>query len=130
MLYFSFFFQAEDGIRDLTVTGVQTCALPTTSAGRTRCSASKKQGACSATRRTSAGGSCSSRARALTSLAGRGRDRGGLAPGTASEEQRRGLAAARGEAHPGMRRQRLKRLDVGQRRALVEGLGQQPVALV
>src|SRR2546430_13621079 len=24
----SFFFQAEDGIRDLTVTGVQTCALP------------------------------------------------------------------------------------------------------
>src|SRR2546430_10082980 len=29
MLYlFIFFFQAEDGIRDLTVTGVQTCALP------------------------------------------------------------------------------------------------------
>src|SRR5688572_31084661 len=27
MLLF-FFFQAEDGIRDLTVTGVQTCALP------------------------------------------------------------------------------------------------------
>src|SRR2546430_7795355 len=27
MLVF-FFFQAEDGIRDLTVTGVQTCALP------------------------------------------------------------------------------------------------------
>src|SRR2546427_7002614 len=26
-MYF-FFFQAEDGIRDLTVTGVQTCALP------------------------------------------------------------------------------------------------------
>src|SRR2546430_7147752 len=26
-IYF-FFFQAEDGIRDLTVTGVQTCALP------------------------------------------------------------------------------------------------------
>src|SRR5688572_32850169 len=25
---YSFFFQAEDGIRDLTVTGVQTCALP------------------------------------------------------------------------------------------------------
>src|SRR2546430_4038112 len=25
---FMFFFQAEDGIRDLTVTGVQTCALP------------------------------------------------------------------------------------------------------
>src|SRR6266496_3989165 len=28
MIYFSFFFQAEDGIRDLYVTGVQTCALP------------------------------------------------------------------------------------------------------
>src|SRR2546430_10775578 len=27
-LSFFFFFQAEDGIRDLTVTGVQTCALP------------------------------------------------------------------------------------------------------
>src|SRR5688572_22170747 len=27
-VYFFFFFQAEDGIRDLTVTGVQTCALP------------------------------------------------------------------------------------------------------
>src|SRR6266853_3451700 len=26
--FFVFFFQAEDGIRDLTVTGVQTCALP------------------------------------------------------------------------------------------------------
>src|SRR2546421_7016227 len=27
-LLFFFFFQAEDGIRDLIVTGVQTCALP------------------------------------------------------------------------------------------------------
>src|SRR2546421_8957838 len=27
-LLFIFFFQAEDGIRDLIVTGVQTCALP------------------------------------------------------------------------------------------------------
>src|SRR5689334_24561561 len=26
--FFFFFFQAEDGIRDGTVTGVQTCALP------------------------------------------------------------------------------------------------------
>src|SRR2546430_9429047 len=29
-----FFFQAEDGIRDLTVTGVQTCALPISGARR------------------------------------------------------------------------------------------------
>src|SRR2546421_8369311 len=28
VLYLFFFFQAEDGIRDLIVTGVQTCALP------------------------------------------------------------------------------------------------------
>src|SRR5216683_2804795 len=27
-MFFFFFFQAEDGIRDLIVTGVQTCALP------------------------------------------------------------------------------------------------------
>src|SRR5256886_2513690 len=30
---FFFFFQAEDGIRDLTVTGVQTCALPISAKG-------------------------------------------------------------------------------------------------
>jgi len=28
MFEFVFFFQAEDGIRDRDVTGVQTCALP------------------------------------------------------------------------------------------------------
>src|SRR2546422_8196517 len=28
-----FFFQAEDGIRDVAVTGVQTCALPISGAG-------------------------------------------------------------------------------------------------
>src|SRR5215203_2947960 len=28
IIYFFFFFQAEDGIRDIGVTGVQTCALP------------------------------------------------------------------------------------------------------
>src|SRR2546430_12359598 len=33
-----FFFQAEGGIRDLTVTGVQTCALPISNSG---CCASK-----------------------------------------------------------------------------------------
>src|SRR5256886_7686130 len=30
-----FFFQAEDGIRDLTVTGVQTCALPISARAKT-----------------------------------------------------------------------------------------------
>src|SRR5689334_23913574 len=33
MCAFVFFFQAEDGIRDGTVTGVQTCALPISSVG-------------------------------------------------------------------------------------------------
>src|SRR3989440_4408425 len=33
VLCFFFFFQAEDGIRDLIVTGVQTCALPICAAG-------------------------------------------------------------------------------------------------
>src|SRR2546429_6054659 len=61
-----FFFQAEDGIRDVAVTGVQTCALPifrlSTSRGRTtpplrtatRCSAAARPGGSSspACRRT------------------------------------------------------------------------------
>src|SRR5690606_39523835 len=34
--YFFFFFQAEDGIRDFHVTGVQTCALPISVADRGR----------------------------------------------------------------------------------------------
>src|SRR5437867_11452826 len=38
----SFFFQAEDGIRDRTVTGVQTCALPiSSSAERLRTGSSR-----------------------------------------------------------------------------------------
>src|SRR6266496_5059055 len=32
-MFFFFFFQAEDGIRDLYVTGVQTCALPISASG-------------------------------------------------------------------------------------------------
>src|SRR2546430_7770678 len=43
-----FFFQAEDGIRDLTVTGVQTCALPISGGGRAR-----RQGRCQGTQRKS-----------------------------------------------------------------------------
>ena len=33
-IFFIFFFQAEDGIRDHCVTGVQTCALPISHAMR------------------------------------------------------------------------------------------------
>src|SRR3989454_6204851 len=38
-----FFFQAEDGIRDYKVTGVQTCALPI-SRTRARCTGSESHG--------------------------------------------------------------------------------------
>src|SRR6266404_6696466 len=34
-MFFFFFFQAEDGIRDKLVTGVQTCALPISDDGKT-----------------------------------------------------------------------------------------------
>src|SRR5436309_11743645 len=37
-IVFFFFFQAEDGIRDFHVTGVQTCALPISSLRRERAS--------------------------------------------------------------------------------------------
>src|SRR5256885_11621997 len=37
MLFLFFFFQAEDGIRDYKVTGVQTCALPISQAAETLC---------------------------------------------------------------------------------------------
>src|SRR2546430_12603632 len=58
-----FFFQAEDGIRDLTVTGVQTCALPisadrpSTSPRRPRnpcrcCSSGRRRGESGASRRS------------------------------------------------------------------------------
>src|SRR2546430_15869841 len=40
-MWFFFFFQAEDGIRDLTVTGVQTCALPISR--RSRCRADRSR---------------------------------------------------------------------------------------
>ena len=47
---FFFFFQAEDGIRDYKVTGVQTCALPicikSGGAAATRNGQYKKRGRC------------------------------------------------------------------------------------
>src|SRR2546430_3875371 len=39
-----FFFQAEDGIRDLTVTGVQTCALPIFADVRTHMAVGRSKG--------------------------------------------------------------------------------------
>src|SRR5256885_6977220 len=48
--YFVFFFQAEDGIRDYKVTGVQTCALPIWP-GRRRLAAEPRPGALEGLRR-------------------------------------------------------------------------------
>src|SRR5947209_20135763 len=41
--FFFFFFQAEDGIRDIGVTGVQTCALPISGDHRARAPAGRRR---------------------------------------------------------------------------------------
>src|SRR2546427_4829749 len=66
-----FFFQAEDGIRDLTVTGVQTCALPISwrtvveSAGRrasqSQCSRRQSRDCCKRSEERRVGKECRSR---------------------------------------------------------------------
>src|SRR2546422_9927378 len=45
MHIFFFFFQAEDGIRDVAVTGVQTCALPISCARRRHIHRRRRRGA-------------------------------------------------------------------------------------
>src|SRR5688500_19068045 len=100
--YLSFFFQAEDGIRDYKVTGVQTCALPI----------SKQCGGCgsSATRRYQ--GSCKWRCgiscggvRSASSRAGSVRLAGGNAASPAtlprSEEGRGGKGGWSGSEEAG-----------------------------
>src|SRR5688572_32441904 len=61
-----FFFQAEDGIRDLTVTGVQTCALPISSLNsrRPRSALRQKRSRCVRANSGSSVGSGSRSARA------------------------------------------------------------------
>src|SRR5207237_5343570 len=46
LVSFFFFFQAEDGIRDSSVTGVQTCALPISSAPSDRRETGRGSWAC------------------------------------------------------------------------------------
>src|SRR2546429_314814 len=41
--HFFFFFQAEDGIRDVAVTGVQTCALPISTMKKVKSAAFEKR---------------------------------------------------------------------------------------
>src|SRR3989337_3093984 len=52
VVVFFFFFQAEDGIRDATVTGVQTCALPIQAEGHTRCYRDWSSDVCSSDRKS------------------------------------------------------------------------------
>src|SRR5437879_13257308 len=75
-----FFFQAEDGIRDTSVTGVQTCALPISHGGGTRRRAPAAAGHHS-TRRSRA------RARGRPSRGGR------VGAATPADDARRILAA-------------------------------------
>src|SRR5256884_3384773 len=54
-----FFFQAEDGIRDVAVTGVQTCALPISTGARRPCAACVRSEPCARARAPGCGRSCS-----------------------------------------------------------------------
>src|SRR5207249_5120638 len=72
---FFFFFQAEDGIRDRNVTGVQTCALPI-------CRAARSQRQCSRPREPL----CPNRSRPRNPQTGSSRSRGAVR----SEERRVG----------------------------------------
>src|SRR5690606_39818877 len=74
-----FFFQAEDGIRDFHVTGVQTCALPISSA---------VEGRGGGPSRCPAGGRAGGRADGRAGVRARGRA-GGRAGGCARSEERR-----------------------------------------
>src|SRR3989475_1888765 len=111
--WFVFFFQAEDGIRDLTVTGVQTCALPISSGWRDAVSTRRPWPARS--RRASGAGASGGRRRRPASLpqAAEGTDRP-LRSG-AGRAEAAGAALARGE---------LVRLDrLGALNALEDELG-------
>src|SRR2546422_552394 len=74
-VFLFFFFQAEDGIRDVAVTGVQTCALPISVPGGGRRRDDRRPGA---------------RSRGRSEGAAGGRARGGASPQDRSEERRVG----------------------------------------
>src|SRR2546430_3445637 len=95
-----FFFQAEDGIRDLTVTGVQTCALPIY-----RGDTAVPDGAAGAGQRRSGATATGSR-RAVPeagpgALRGRSRVPHRRATGAGGARRGRGVALARAYRRPG-----------------------------
>src|SRR5260221_5754242 len=60
-LFYFFFFQAEDGIRDHCVTGVQTCALPISNAAAGRIVGTTTAAACGMSRPLTCGGNAGAR---------------------------------------------------------------------
>src|SRR5205807_4785781 len=82
-----FFFQAEDGIRDYKVTGVQTCALPISAATRPAAGDGRREGRGRGTPGSVRPPQTRGRSRRTTRRTGRGR-RGGRGP--RSEERRVG----------------------------------------
>src|SRR5437773_6047714 len=94
IVVFFFFFQAEDGIRDRDVTGVQTCALPI-----------------SAELRPFAGGSSACRGSAAPRT--RGTTRRSPRPGGRMPARRQPLRARRGAAGPRRRRRAAGALRAG-----------------
>src|SRR5690348_18472363 len=104
-LFFFFFFQAEDGIRDGRVTGVQTCALPISSGGSgardaPRLGGGERDALHREPRRTAA-----RRARRLRA-AGRARDRAAR-----SEERRVGKSVDLGGRRSMKKKKRRERLQ-------------------
>src|SRR5438093_105535 len=123
LVFVFFFFQAEDGIRDWSVTGVQTCALPIYQLGRSWVRGRARRGvAC----RDSRGACAGVRVMGPAPAAGTRRER---APGSARRGRSRGeqarSARSRGEqaaaaAERGSRAARLRRTAAG------EGTGSAP----
>src|SRR5215475_4728025 len=87
-----FFFEAEDGIRDFHVTGVQTCALPISLRGRRR----RRRGTLRAGARGGRSRRCAARARRLRTVVRRTRlpPRPGTVPRRAAPLSARHLSAA------------------------------------
>src|SRR5258708_20700386 len=81
-----FFFQAEDGIRDDLVTGVQTCALPISAAARRGAPRRRPHGAACAPARAS--GCCRGTRTARDRRCVRARSLGGAAPGWLGRRRR------------------------------------------
>src|SRR5690606_39729827 len=91
-----FFFQAEDGIRDFHVTGVQTCALPILLRGQPGVRAGVPAGGGARHRRGGGRGVVGERGGGRPAGAGAPRDRRGLHPPDLRRRRQIGRASCRG----------------------------------